>query len=106
MRQTRPFRHLLGESDAAIKAAPEEKPSSQHDLRRLHQILSTRFVEDELRTLCFYLSVDFDSLGGKGTKGKARELLAYLAHRNRISELVETSRQLRPDISWDDVPQT
>jgi len=77
---------------------------SKSDLRRLHQILSTRFDDEDLRTLCLYLDVDFDNLRGEGKRGKARELLVYLAHRDRLYELVEAGLQLRPDISWEDTP--
>lgn len=74
-------------------------------LIKLHRTLSNRFREGDLRTLCFTLGVDYDDLPGEGKSDKARELIVYLEHRDRIPELVETGKQLRPDISWDDVLQ-
>jgi predicted transcriptional regulator len=70
-------------------------------LRKLLQVLDKCFDEGELRTLCFHLDVDYDSLPGEGKANKARELVAYLERRGRIPELVETGKQLRPDVSWE-----
>jgi hypothetical protein len=74
-------------------------------VQELHQVLTGRFDEEGLRTLCYYLEIDYDSLRGKGKAGKARELIACLDRRGQISKLVETGRQLRPDIAWSDTPE-
>ncbi|MCA9978354.1 MAG: tetratricopeptide repeat protein, partial [Anaerolineales bacterium] len=42
--------------------------------------------------------MDYEMLPGQGKGGKARELVAYLDRRNRLTELVENLRHLRPDI--------
>lgn len=70
-------------------------------LARLRQILTERFSEDELRTLCFDLGVDYEVLPAEGKAGKARELVSYLERRKRLSELVKVGQRLRPDISWE-----
>jgi len=70
---------------------------------QLLEILDQRFDEGELKTLCFYLDVDYDNLPDKGKANKARELIKYLERRNRIPELVRVGKQLRPDISWPEV---
>jgi hypothetical protein len=62
-----------------------------YDQVTLLQILETRFNDGELRKLCFFLDIDYDSLPGAGKADKAREL-------------VETGKQLRTDIVWPDVP--
>ena len=72
-------------------------------LTELRQELVTRFNEDELRTLCFDLGVDYDGLPGEGKVGKARELVAFLDRRSRIPELLKFGRQLRPDVPWPDL---
>jgi len=72
-------------------------------LTELRQVLVTRFNEDELRTLCFDLGVDYDDLPGEGKVGKARELVAFLDRRSRIPELLKFGRQLRPDVPWPDL---
>lgn len=80
-------------------------PDSAHErdyLTRLRQILARRFNESELRTLCFDLDADYDSLSGAGKADKAREIVDYFDRRNRIPDLVEAVKEQRPDISLDD----
>lgn len=72
-------------------------------LTELRQVLAVRFSEEELRTLCFDLGVNYDDLQGEGKAGKARELVAFLDRHGRIPELLEIGRQLRPDIPWPDL---
>ena len=67
----------------------------------LRQTLTERFDEGELRTLCFDLNIDFQSLPGEGKADKARELTAYLERHGRLYDLLKTGPQLRPDIAWD-----
>lgn len=69
----------------------------------LREMLVDRFDDTELRTLCFDLDVDYDGLSGEGKADKARELIAYLARRDRLAELVERGRQARPDIPWEGI---
>ena len=80
------------------KSAPSPHPRSSEHLTQLRHILIERFNEGELRTLCFDLNVDYDSLPGDGKANKARELVAHLERRERIAELIETGKRRRPDI--------
>lgn len=48
-----------------------------------------RFDQEELRTLCQDLGIDYDDLRGEGRTAKARELLALLKRRGRLEELRE-----------------
>ena len=82
------------------REVPAERTSERKLLAGLRQILVSRLDEGELRTLCFDLGVDYDNLPGEGKANKARELVIYLEHRNRIGALVETGKSLRPDIAW------
>jgi len=81
----------------------EERTPQQEILTGLRKTIDKRFNEGELRTLCFDLGVDYDGLPGQGKVDKARELVSFLERRDRIPELVETGKQLRPDISWGSV---
>jgi len=82
------------------RATGEATTKGGESLTQLRQILVTRFDAGELRTLCFDLGIDYDDLPGEGKANKARELVAYLNRRGRISELLKVGEQLRPDVSW------
>ena len=75
-------------------------------LTRLRKILDTRFSQEELRTLCFDLGVDYDNLPSEGKTNKARELVNYLNQRFRLPDLVVVGKQLREDIVWEDISKT
>lgn len=74
--------------------------SERAELTRLRELLTTRFDEGELRTLCFDLGIDYDDLPGAGKADKARELVSYCARHARLADLPARGRQVRPDISW------
>jgi len=70
---------------------------------RLLRTMSKRLDEGDLRTFCFHLEIDYEGLPGQGKANKARELIQYLERRERISALLETGKQLRPDIPWHEI---
>jgi len=72
----------------------------------LHQSLANHFSEEDLKTLCFDLSVDYENMPAQGKAGKARELVLHLYRAGRISELVAQCRSLRPNADWDYTPKT
>jgi hypothetical protein len=67
----------------------------------LRRILVQQFDINDLRTLCFDMNIDYEGLPGDGKGAKVRELLAFLERRGRIYELLDTIRQLRPDLDLD-----
>lgn len=67
-----------------------------YSLAELHQFLDTSFNEEELKTLCLYLQVDYDNLPTIGKSNKARELVTYLARRGRLAELQPAITAQRP----------
>ncbi len=56
---------------------------------KLRQGIEKCYSLDELRILCFDLSVDFDILSGTNKQTKSLELIEYLDRRNRLPNLVE-----------------
>jgi len=68
----------------------------------LRERLIQYFDEEELRTLCSDLGVDYDSLQGKGKEAKARELVGHLGRRGRIHALIEMCIRLRPHVDWEE----
>lgn len=67
---------------------------------RLRQLIFELFNEDELRSLCSDLDVHYDGLPGRGTEAKAHDLVHYMRRRQRLAELLEVCRQLRPKADW------
>jgi len=63
-------------------------------------MIALHFDEDELRTLCLLLNIDYESLGGDGKRAKAERLVGYLDRRGRSEELLGKLDQLRPRVAW------
>lgn len=74
-------------------------------LNRLHELLDAQFDQEELRTLCFNLGVDFDSLRGEGKTSKARELILVLNRNGRLSELMSEVSTAKPLVLLPDYTQ-
>lgn len=59
------------------------------------EILENMFSEDELRTLCFSMGVDYENLPASSKPGKARELLIRVERDGRLNRLYEIVRRER-----------
>jgi len=70
------------------------------ELTQLREKVIRYFDEEELRTLCGDLGVDYDDLRGEGKAAKAREFVNYLERRGRLPELVRKCSELRPKVAW------
>ena len=70
------------------------------ELADLRQKLADYFDDGELKSLCFDLGVAYDELPGEGKANKARELVAFMERRDRMSELVAECARQRPKVSW------
>lgn len=82
-------------------SAPSDEPPLERARRtKLRQFLITYFDDGELRDLCFDFGFDYQSLPGEGKRDKAREIVRYFTHRNRLDELEAYCRQQRPDSPW------
>ncbi len=89
-----------------VDSPPEAENLSRKKLARLRQILADYFSQDELRTLCFEIGVDYEDLPGDGKGSKARELVIYLERQERIPELIAICRTLRPNAFREDTPES
>jgi len=69
-------------------------------LAQLRQRIDEHFSEEELRTLCFDLGVDYDNLPGRAKVDKARELVAHFDRCERIPELTAALARQRPTLDW------
>lgn len=79
--------------------APSDATQAQ-----LLKILENQFSTDELRVLCFDLDVDYSSLTTQPSnlmvKELVKELIEYSKRHNRLNELVNACRQIRPKVNW------
>jgi hypothetical protein len=55
-------------------------------LTNLRQLMTKRFSDGELRTLCFDLGVEYDDLPGSSKKDKAREFAYYVDRHKRLPD--------------------
>jgi len=78
--------------------------SSANYLAQLHAHLDRAFDLEELRTLCFELNVDYDSLRGEGKSARIRELLLALGRNGRLPQLITQAQTERPHLDWPSVP--
>ncbi|KAA3654905.1 MAG: hypothetical protein DWQ04_33950 [Chloroflexi bacterium] len=53
---------------------------------------------NELHTLCFEIGIEFENLGGRTRKAKARELVLYMGREGRLDDLLEALQVTRPHI--------
>lgn len=70
----------------------------------LRQELERRFNDEELRTFCQNLGVEYDDLPGQGRANKARELVAYMDRRGQLDELEQKLKEYEPPIPRDKHP--
>jgi hypothetical protein len=80
---------------------PKNIALERRNLAKLHNLLTARFNEGELRTLCFSLGIDYENLLGGGKADKARELIAYCERHGEISDLMDVIEHSRPDVLAD-----
>ncbi len=66
------------------------------DVAKLHALICKLFSEDELKTLCFEIGVEYDDLGGVGRAGKARELIQLCQRQDKIDPLCTAIQTARP----------
>jgi hypothetical protein len=69
----------------------------------LRELITEHFGEEDLRTLCFDLGLDYDDLPGRGRPNKIRDLIAHCKHHGRLSELERACANARPSLSWSEL---
>jgi len=74
-------------------------------LAKLRQQIIEHFDGEEIKTLCFDMGVDYDTLRGEGKEAKVRELVAFLERRGLVLELAKKCSELRPKVAWVEVPK-
>lgn len=82
------------------EAQATEPLVQEYNLKRLEALMNEGFNDEELRSLCLALRVDYDNLGGGNKRGKIRELVLLMNREGRLPELVDKCQAERPSINW------
>ena len=91
----------LDDQPAHLAAWLRTSAAGRRELVERNDILKAlveHFNDEELKTFCFQLGVDYDSLPASGKAGKARELVAHQERRGALGALAEKIRQERPAV--------
>jgi hypothetical protein len=93
----------LSRCDKALQmlGRPRSSRDDRNPLGQWLDILKDYFDDEEMRTLCFKLNVEYDDLPSHGKEGKARDLCEYLARHRRMPDLEKAIREYRPEIVID-----
>lgn len=70
---------------------------------RLRREIAMRFSDDELKTLCSDLGLDYENLPASARVGRARELVLCCERMNLLDELVEACQSERPAFPWSEI---
>jgi hypothetical protein len=78
--------------------------NSETYLTNLHRLLDRYFSLEEIRTLCFDLGVDYDSMRNEGKPAHIRELILALGRDGRLPELLALAQHQRRHVARPPVP--
>jgi len=67
---------------------------------QLWRAICQAFDDEELKTLCFDLGLDYDALRGDGKDARARELVTWHERRGALMALVRAVQKQRPNQFW------
>lgn len=68
--------------------------------KKLRQQIVQLFTENELKTLCFDLRIDYEILEGSQKEAKVVSLIAHVEKHGRISDLLDWLTDERPNTDW------
>jgi hypothetical protein len=78
------------------------------DLGALHKKIIRTYNLEELRTLCFNLSISSEHVAGSSATlaTMARELILYCMRCDRLNELIQQLAKDHPNGGWSDIPNS
>ena len=87
---------LIDDVDARGQIIIEDEYLPLPKRPKLLSELEGAFDEEEIRTFCFDLDIDYDDLPAQGRINKMRELISRMEREGRLAELVKLARKKRP----------
>lgn len=70
------------------------------DITKLSREMERAFNNEELKALCFYLSVDYDYFSVGGKQSTIINIVSFFNRVGRLNHLLEYVRQERPLVHW------
>ncbi|HEY1409578.1 MAG TPA: hypothetical protein VF434_11580 [Promineifilum sp.] len=78
----------------------QDHPAAPERLSTLHRQIVEQFNLEELRDLCLYLGIRWESLSGDTIEAKATSLLTLLNNNLRLDSLFQELETQRPGFAW------
>jgi len=99
---------LMGEiARLALQVVSLEKEHGGREVNaahsQLYKLMIDRLSENDVQSLAFHLSIDYDALSGDNGHAKALHLILYMRRLLRLGDLVSLLRKERPDVGWPDI---
>ena len=85
---------ICQELDTRISSMGKPSTGTGVESQELYRILNNRLNKEELKTLCFRLHIDYDSLSAEGKAAKIRELIKYFERRDKLDKLQAEVKKL------------
>jgi hypothetical protein len=73
--------------------------------RSLREELARRFNDDELRTLCVDIGLDYPDLSSNSIAGRSREVVLACERRSLLDKLLQACELERPTVPWSGILQ-
>lgn len=86
---------MLNRSNASTKGKTMKLPK-----RRFQQEIKQRFIKDEIRAICYDLSINPEELDDKTINTLTESLLIFVEKQGRIMDLVNILRAEQSEIDW------
>ena len=77
---------------------PEKLPNEKRV--KLTALILDYFNEEDVKTLCYDLEIEYDDLPAVGRSSKVRELVTHVGNHSSTDDLLSRLRKLRPRVSW------
>ncbi len=85
--------------------ATHEALNGPEYLSQMYRLLLDHFNEEDLRTLCFEIGLEYEDLGARGRANNARELIVVAARQEIFADLLVAAQKMRPRVIWPDMPE-
>jgi len=94
------IRELIDDFDSIEYNSRRDRYAAGELRNNLATKIGKHFSSDNLKKLCFHLTIDFDNLPGEAKVNKVIELIAYCSRRGLTNQLIDALQNERPNVDW------